>query len=1212
MMWRAIVFLWVALFSSLTLAGQTCTVTPSDDFIISAAIMDYDPDVTYQIYVEKANKNTLLWSNRDTNAYIQDNSLVEGQNYHLRFMFEALVHQGNDVEGITYYYRKLASKNSWQLIGEQEVTLHSGANSLITFEQGELDCQNYDVVTPVDYCTYFPEPAQSWKSGSALLMQNDNQQITGWSDNYVKANLVQSIDTSGDGAADSISASSCNLADDNCALKTGFDSVDWPGRKYSNMACENGVCFTGGQKIAIPEPVDVDFSSLPAVNLDIDQYKDMDTVCDGTYCGYSYDSVNKVYEVVIHHSVQALTVNAWGDASFHIVFATEATDLDYGLKIQKVSIGGNTDKLSSTFRGDGYFTFGEVTLTAGHIEFEGEVVINLTTSWNVTNPFEFIDHNGSAFIYGPDASVIFAGDGQQLRMNILADSLSFQNGNLYMAGSVTANRLVMTNPNTYIHAEQGSCSNNPPTATSYQLDITPAAQHSLLCQTPQVTMTIYDDSGNIATGYTGNINLSLPSGLAVTQTTTGSYQGNGIFTPSSGKVVFNVGSSRLSEYSFSGQLSSDSGVTDSAKVLFVPYQFASSANPIQAIAGHDTDVELQVLACKNDTATVVQGYSGHKTLTVSGPNLTQPTIAQDAVAGRLAVAGSDSDSIALDFSSSAKASTSVNYDQSGSLYFELSDDGFVCPAEYQGCENQDGNTVITPLKGLINLDVRPWTFALCEPNNETMDGSANSGSGFKAAGEEFALQVKPIVWQSGGSVTGAIETSGYCNAAVTSNFFINEAPAATIELTSQLETPSNGRLGNGIEAATSLQRLHDQKHDPIDDSKPVEPYYLYNLSWQEVGSVQVQADSQADYLSMDINQGYRNIGRFYPHHLAHISNSWHYALNHNGFAYMNQPIEIEYVVEAQNTDGQATWNYGLFDKALQSEFAERAVAQNNNELSSRILFTPQSEDGWSDSLPLSQRNAQYVVNSNDFTLLKVPVATTSIDGPYTTRADGPYDASNAKFGVTVIDTKQDDVNFDITAIEESTNPQQLIKINGEIVGLAFINQPDFRYGRMHLDSVSGASGTLVQIPLRVEYWQSANDSWVTNSDDNGSQFITSQYCVLSSVAESDAYLTDTDTNNSNVVQTVTAGVSSIVRAGQQTAGRELVRLFLRQGVTEPDGVRDCHWSMTGSQPWLQYNWRIDASGKPLGDEDPSSLVSFGSYRGNDRVIYRGEPNLINH
>ncbi|MDO6706391.1 DUF6701 domain-containing protein [Photobacterium sp. 1_MG-2023] len=40
-----------------------------------------------------------------------------------------------------------------------------------------------------------------------------------------------------------------------------------------------------------------------------------------------------------------------------------------------------------------------------------------------------------------------------------------------------------------------------------------------------------------------------------------------------------------------------------------------------------------------------------------------------------------------------------------------------------------------------------------------------------------------------------------------------------------------------------------------------------------------------------------------------------------------------------------------------------------------------------------------------------------------------------------------------------------------------------------------------------------------------------------------------------------------------------------------------------SQPWLLYDWRGQW------DENPSAVVTFGLYRGNDRIIYRGERNI---
>ena len=70
--------------------------------------------------------------------------------------------------------------------------------------------------------------------------------------------------------------------------------------------------------------------------------------------------------------------------------------------------------------------------------------------------------------------------------------------------------------------------------------------------------------------------------------------------------------------------------------------------------------------------------------------------------------------------------------------------------------------------------------------------------------------------------------------------------------------------------------------------------------------------------------------------------------------------------------------------------------------------------------------------------------------------------------------------------------------------------------------------------------------------------------------------------------------------------REQVRLWLRMDDSEPDSDGGNNISCSGSdqgQPWLRYNWR------QLGDEDPSTVVTFGIYRGNDRVIYRGESGL---
>ncbi len=78
----------------------------------------------------------------------------------------------------------------------------------------------------------------------------------------------------------------------------------------------------------------------------------------------------------------------------------------------------------------------------------------------------------------------------------------------------------------------------------------------------------------------------------------------------------------------------------------------------------------------------------------------------------------------------------------------------------------------------------------------------------------------------------------------------------------------------------------------------------------------MNADTEASYLGMNVNLGYRDIGRFYPAWLSLVSNEWNYADDHDDFMYMDQPVSYGFVVEAQNMQGGATTNYGEFASSL--------------------------------------------------------------------------------------------------------------------------------------------------------------------------------------------------------------------------------------------------------------------------------------------------------
>ena len=159
---------------------------------------------------------------------------------------------------------------------------------------------------------------------------------------------------------------------------------------------------------------------------------------------------------------------------------------------------------------------------------------------------------------------------------------------------------------------------------------------------------------------------------------------------------------------------------------------------------------------------------------------------------------------------------------------------------------------------------------------------------------------------------------------------------------------------------------------------------------------------------------------------------------------------------------------------------------------------------------------------------------------------------------------------------------------------------------MALDDIGGNSGSTLTIPLRAEFWDGR--AFVVNEDDERSIFNGSKACQQVIWHSDSATTTLASLNGSGSVDDGEAEVT----ANQNTpAGsdvpREQVRLWLRMGGSKPNkkmSENDISCSTDyEEQPWLQYNWR------QLGDEDPSTVVTFGIYRGNDRVIYRGESGL---
>ncbi len=756
-----------------------------------------------------------------------------------------------------------------------------------------------------------------------------------------------------------------------------------------------------------------------------------------------------------------------------------------------------------------------------------------------------------------------------------ADGLVVRGARLNFTGALTASRVDVTNNESVFNGRIAKACDNS-VDTTYALTLQPAEAYALICATQRLKFQVVDRDGQATGGFNGTITIT-PSTANLTPVSGKGSGSNGSYIPNAnGELWLDLASTASQTLTITGQLNPQgNSASVSGTYYFVPYKLAADDQLV--IANKPQTVVVKALACDDQGGVVDASYAG-------SPTISPRWVAPVSGVGNLVFAP---------VFKAGVASSELMMQDSGIQTVTMTDSNFDCSG-LTDCPIGGTGT----LQGSFTVSSRPWTLAICSPNGSPMNGNITDPASpkFTAAGNPFALNIRPLRWVSGSGDNSdpklggsAIETSAYCASPVTQNFFATDGALASTVVLSHQVAPSGGGSDGTLNGTLEQSNLAGKNNDfvPFPD-----------LNWSEVGLLRVNADSKGTYLGMQVNQGYRDIGRFYPDHLALISNDWDYADGHYGFVYMNQTIPYRFTVEAQNMQSESTTNYSAFSQALIADVKLLAVDSDGEELSDRIdEYELQLWDGAGDG---AWSGATLSV-TNDFTFLKQQQSAS----PYTSSVDGPYQSG---FGLRVSD-KVDGVDF--------VSPDLELKASTTLLdtGKRFTTQPDIRYGRMVLGDVGGTSVSTINVPLRVEYWQGSR--FAINADDSGSYFATpNEYVCKQTVwpisgSGSSSKLTGSDTSSSWAK--VASGKSSVVFAtpasSDETADvREQVRFWLR---LDDDAHSSPQLSESGvncgaqytSQPWLQYNWR------DKGDEDPSAVVTFGIHRGNDKVIFRGETRL---
>ncbi|WP_261383121.1 LamG domain-containing protein [Vibrio kanaloae] len=718
------------------------------------------------------------------------------------------------------------------------------------------------------------------------------------------------------------------------------------------------------------------------------------------------------------------------------------------------------------------------------------------------------------------------------------------------------NRSLSPNEVKELYRERHLCD---PIDNNLLLVVEPKVEYVLTCEVSAVEFKVVDDDGNVISTVQDSFTAShTPNSTGKwcedengnrCSTSSGDYQSHFV----NGQKTLYLSSYKLESYDVSGTWNDDLE-TAASQINFVPYKFDVDEQFV--VAGDGYEVTAKVSSCNTQDSSLSQDYVGTPKVSL---DIVQPANGNDAISLL---------DYTPDFEVSDKGETTdtLSIQESGQFKVTLTDSTFDC-SEISGCPESG----IDKLSGSFSVYSRPWQFAIC--TNKSSDGnSKEKGSdSFVAAGELFDVYARPIKYTNSSSVCSDDNL-------LTNNYFKS---TASVQVTTTLETPSTADYPDAELGDLTPEIQLTKQISPNDQTN--KGYKFESLKYSEVGSFNFVATEAGSFYGSILGgfSGSKSIGRFYPKYFVQDTPEWNVA-NQGDISYLDQPYDsavhqVYPMASGESSVGNVLNNYRFFHPDLQAEFG----VLDDTAVDNRFLLDTGSGT-WSTD------RKHWLLNDSAAVLERVT------DSDSVSRKDNPFNTSDANSTVT---------HFGLTV--DGVDPVSFTDSDTLTDSVEFLVQPPARYGRMALDDIGGNSDTTLTIPLRSEFWD--GNEFVVNEDDDRSTFNGANVCKQVIWHSEGATTTLASLNGSGSVDDGEKKVTANQNTPTGTdSPREQVRLWLRMDDSEPESDGGNNISCSGSdqdQPWLRYNWR------QLGDEDPSTVITFGIYRGNDRVIYRGESGL---
>ncbi len=717
----------------------------------------------------------------------------------------------------------------------------------------------------------------------------------------------------------------------------------------------------------------------------------------------------------------------------------------------------------------------------------------------------------------------------------------------------------------------------------------------LTCEAETVTIkACTSDIGEVCVESSQSIDIELSaSGNSHTVTNSKNFTGNGAiafnYTEAEPVTLSITDASVSAEHGFicNNNNSGDCQMTfDDAGFIF------TGINSVEVAGEDNNDVTIQAVKKGTNTQSCVPLFNegGDKAIEFALETVYPDNFGRDYTIGSSVINLNNNgnvtnyQAVTLSFDSDAKANLPNNiYDDAGNITLH---------ARYTVAATPD-NPALT-ITGNESFYVRPFQFNIYP--KRPMDGGENQGQPLiettadgdvhQKAGQAFDLKIEAV------NKDGDITTNYHGYIAELALQRTGPVPGTNGTL------KYGGGVGQSMLSSSSADNYIWWSPELISFSNG--SYQYTGMTYSEVGLLNLTMREWN--FNSDKAQGSSPIGRFTPDHFEQtVTIQGGIVAKHNGLVSCTMK---NWVYSGQQTDSKGTIRYGIEPKLT---------------ITAKNVADGTTENYIGDFAKLEGIKATPAVAGNEITL----------STPNTLHANSLAVGGDVSVDVSLLEdfiegaatfTLSGDNHFTYTRNSDSKVapffadfeiPISTIKDSDDVSAAAFVN-PRFsqansnsltvKFGRLTIDHAYGPETSDLLVAMFTQYWDGSE--FVTNTDDS---------CTISQLLPN---VDDAKVTTGNI------------RTGGLTEWQ--YRLFDTNGIDDAIGTADTKASVSGSfssgklalptglfkfsapnkqgtlefeyqvPTWLQYDWTTQDGSF---DENPTATLSFGLFRGNDRIIY---------